>query len=82
MDIQTQKLSLIESLINIDDNKALQKVKELLSEYTKVKPIKKTTPISLKEFYAKIDASEKAYKEGKTISSEQLRKEIKLWRRK
>ena len=82
MNQQTQKLSIIESLINIDDNKALKKVKEVLAEYSKTKTSKKITPISLEEFYARIDASEKAVREGKMISGEQLRKEIKGWGKK
>lgn len=82
MNIQIQKLNIIESLINIDDSKALKKIKEVLSEYTKVKTVEKITPISLQEFYARIDASEKAYQEGKTISSGDLRKEIKSWGKK
>ena len=82
MNLHTQKLNIIESLINIDDNNALKKVKEVLAEYSKTKTSKKTTPISLEEFYARIDASEKAVQEGKMISGEQLRKEIKEWKRK
>ncbi len=33
--------------------------------------------MSIEEFFARIDASEKAYQEGNVISSEQLRKEMK-----
>jgi hypothetical protein len=82
MSLQTQKLAIIESLIKINDTKALNKVKEIVTEYSKAKPAKKVKPYSLEEFYKKIEDSETAYQQGKIISSEQMRKKVKKWAKK
>jgi hypothetical protein len=78
MNIRVEKLSIIEQLINLDDKEILKKIKNLLSKRTK----SSVEPMDLETFFGKIDESEKAYEQGKTISQNNLRKEIKNWRRK
>jgi len=36
-------------------------------------------PMSLDDFHARIEASEKAYERGETITQDELREEIKTW---
>ena len=78
MNIRIEKLSIIEQLINVDDKELLKKIKNLLSKKVK----SNVEPMDLETFFAKIDESEKAFEQGKTISQQELRKEIKSWRRK
>ena len=78
MNIRVEKLSIIEQLINVDDKELLKKIKNLLSKKVK----SNVEPMDLETFFAKIDESEKAFEQGKTISQQELRKEIKSWRRK
>lgn len=77
MNLQAEKRSIIEILIGINDKELILKIKALLkSSKTTV------TPISLEDFYAKIDASEEAYRQGQIISQIALEKEITTWKRK
>lgn len=75
MNIQARKMSLIETLIQINDSSILEKVEKLLLS-------KKNTilaPMSLDEFYSRIENSEKAIQKGKIISQEDLEKESENW---
>lgn len=78
MNLQSEKLSLIELLINTDDENLLREIKSKLSE----KKQASLKPMSLETFYAKIEASEKAIRKGEVISQKALRKEVESWRKK
>ena len=78
INIRAEKISIIERLINIDDKELLKKIKTLLSRSSKPSP----EPMDIDTFFSKIDEAEKAFEQGKTISQNELRKEIKHWRRK
>jgi len=78
MNLQAEKLNLIELLINTDDENLLREIKSKLSK-------KKRTSLksmTLETFYAKIEGSEKAIRKGEVISQKALRKEVETWRRK
>ena len=77
MNLQAEKRNIIEELISLDDKALILKIKSLLKTS---KPI--ATPMSLQTFYAKIDASEKAYEQGEIISQSVMEKEITTWKRK
>ena len=78
MNIRAEKLSLIEQLINVDDRELLKKVKNLLSKKSK----SSVEPMDIETFFSKIDQSEKSFEQGKITSQDELRKEIKHWRKK
>jgi hypothetical protein len=78
MNIRAEKLSIIEQLVNVNDKELLKKIKSLLTKQKK----SSVQRMDLETFYSKIDESEKALQEGKTISQDKLRKEIKTWRKK
>jgi len=78
MNIQATKLSLIEWLISLQDESLLEKLEQFRSK-TKKTSSEKIKPMSLDAFYSKIENSEKAFKNGKVISQDELRKEIKSW---
>ena len=75
MNLQAKKLEMIHQLINIDDEIILEQVKAILNNASS-KDIK---PMSLEEFYKKIDESEKNFENGNYTTTEQLKKEILTW---
>lgn len=77
MNLQAEKRSIIEHLIGINDKELILKIKTLLKSSKEV-----LAPMSLETFYAKIDASEKAYQQDEIISQIALEKEITTWKRK
>lgn len=82
MNIQTRKLNLIENLILLQDETIISKMEKLLFTVGRKKEDISLTPMSLDAFFAKIDASDAALKDGRTISHKQLKNEIKKWKEK
>ena len=76
--MQAEKRSIIETLINLDDKELILKIKSLLQKSSKAS----VKPMSIENFFAKIDASEKAYSSGEIISQAALEKEVTTWKRK
>jgi len=72
MDIQIQKLSIIHRLIQINDKTVINKIDSLLSTI----PDK---PMSLEEFYARIDEAEEDVSNGNVITHSDLLKKIETW---
>lgn len=82
MDIQAEKLLLIEQLARLQDVTIIRKVKEILqSSYPET--IAGYNPdgsvISRAELLSRADESNKAIKDGKTKSIEQVRENMKKW---
>ncbi len=78
MNLQAEKLNLIELLINTDDEKLLMEIKTKLTRKKRAS----LKPMTLDAFYSKIEASEKALRKGEVISQKALRKEVESWRKK
>lgn len=76
MNIQARKLTLIEYLSRIQDELMISKVEKLIYKEAYEANLK---PMSLSEFNSRIEASEKAIKEGKVTSVEDLEKESENW---
>ena len=76
MDIQAEKLNLIEELIQLNDKSILKKIKSLLSLASK-----KIKPMTIEEFYAKIEASEKDIEAGNLLTHDELIKEATDWKK-
>jgi hypothetical protein len=81
MDIKAEKLYLIEQLAKLEDIKIIQQIKDLLS--SQKEPIAGYKPdggpISKSELVARARDSNKAIKEGRVISIEDLEKESEDW---
>jgi hypothetical protein len=75
MDIQAKKLNLIEWLISLQDETAINKMYRF-REKLKHDPAKK---ISIDELIADLELSEKSRKAGKVTSLEQIEKESANW---
>ena len=81
MDIQSEKLFLIEQLTKVQDMNIIARIKAILKEDAEqvagYKPDGEV--ISQSDLIARAKSSNKSIKEGRTKSIEQLRKEVKNW---
>lgn len=81
MDIKAEKLYLIEQLARLEDIKIIQQIKNILSSQSD--PVVGYNPggepITKSELIARAKASNKAIKEGRVISIEDLEKESENW---
>jgi Txe/YoeB family toxin of Txe-Axe toxin-antitoxin module len=73
MNLQAEKINIIQQLINIQDINIIEKINELLSKSYK----DNVEPMTLDKFFAKIEESEQAYLKGDIISHNDLKNEIK-----
>jgi hypothetical protein len=78
MNIQSQKLNLIERLLLLQDKNLINKIEKLLCLPDK-KSHARLKQMTLDEFYERVEASEKAIREEKTISQKALEKEADNW---
>ena len=76
MDLQTRKLSLIEYLISIKDEKMLSKIEKLIFGKTNTNKIAKFTE---EELIDRIHKSEADYVSGNYKSQDELEKESETW---
>ncbi len=81
MDIRAEKLWLIEHLLKIQDEIILQRIKGLIESVSKKKPEESLPPMSLESFYEKIEESERAAERGDFITQEELREEVRTWKK-
>ena len=81
MDIQAEKLSLIEQLLKVKNKALLLKVKALLDFAEEEEKNGSLSPMSLEDFYQKIVDSEEAISKGDFISQKKLRERAKGWKR-
>lgn len=70
MNIETRKLSLIEYLVQVNDEELLNKIEQLFRKSDS----SKNSPMSLDEFYTRNSRSQKEIKEGKLIPHSEIKK--------
>jgi hypothetical protein len=75
MNLQAQKYHIIQQLINIEDQNLIFKIKEIIEQES----LPALKPISIEEFYRRIEASDAAYHSGNVTSHQDLKQEIKTW---
>ena len=78
--VERRKLHIIEEFLNINNEKIIAKIESLLRE-ERLKFLEKQlkTPYSEKEFIEMIGSAENDAKEGKVISSKDLKEQIQSW---
>lgn len=80
MNLQERKLSFIQEVLNITDERFFARLEKFLKTEKKNTPKQELTPMSPEEFYAMIDQSLQDSKEGKFISTEELKRKVRQWR--
>ena len=78
MNIQVKKLELIEWIAQMSDENIINKMNKIRETYLTFTK-EKVKPMSLEEFYASIDKSEKDIKSGKIYSQQEAEKESENW---
>ena len=78
MDIQAEKLYLIEQLARLQDAGMIKQVKELLQDSSKDKALNSRV-ITRSDLVARAEASEKAVEQGDITSIEVFEEESKTW---
>ncbi len=82
MDVQAEKLHLIEQLIQLQDASIIQKVKDVLQTSQEEKAIGYNPDgsiITKSDLISRAEASNQAIREGKTKSIEEVRASMKSW---
>jgi len=80
-EVERRKLHLIEEFLNISNETIIAKIESLLRvERLKFLEKQLKTPYSEKEFIEMIGSAENDAKEGKVISSKDLKKQIQSWK--
>jgi hypothetical protein len=75
MNLQAQQYHIIQQLINIEDRNLILKIKEIIEEES----LPALKPISIEEFYQRIEAADAAYHSENITSHQDLKQEIKTW---
>ncbi len=74
MDIQIQKLNIIQRLIQVNDKNVIQKIDSILA-----KSSDNITPMTLEEFYARIEEAEDDITNGRVTSHDDFLNEVEKW---
>lgn len=78
MNIQAQKLNLIERLLLLQDETVIKKIEKML-EIPEKKSQANLKPMTIDAFYARVEQAEVAIKEGRVITQADLEKEAANW---
>jgi hypothetical protein len=81
MSLHSKKLEIIESILKVEEESVLYKVKSLIKKEAEGKK-KKEKDMSEDDLAALLETSEKDYKNGKYITQAEAQKQVKKWRKK
>lgn len=79
MDLQTRKLTFVKEFLNIQSEDIVDRFEKMLKKEKKGSIEKDFQPMTLDEFYKRIDQSMLDSKNGKLTSIDELIKEIDGW---
>ncbi len=80
MDIQAEKLFLIEQLVSVQDEEIIGQIKQILTKINNpIVGYSNEESITKKELISRIEAAEKRIAKGEFISQEDLEKEAANW---
>lgn len=79
MDIQAEKLSIIERFQQIDDTSLIQAINRLLDYWLKKQQSIIKGRISIEQYNKELEEAEKRIEKGEYITHDDLEKEAKQW---
>ena len=82
MDIQAEKLYLIEQLTRLQDARVIKRIKEILQDAARENIVGYNPDGSIiteSDLISRAEASDKAIREGRTKTIDQVRKNMKDW---
>lgn len=78
MDIQAEKISLVQQILSLQKESIIRKLKQVLE--TETEDIDPDTGMAISEYLTKIEEGEQDIREGNIISHEQVVENLKSWR--
>lgn len=81
MSIEAIKIDLAKQLFNVNKKTVLEQIRKILENEKTDSFTIDGVQLTIAEYNKELDKAEKEIKEGKTLSTEELAKEIKSWRK-
>lgn len=81
MNIETLKIDLAKQLFNIHEKSVLEQIKTILDKREIVAYTVDGTPLTIKAYNQALENAEQDIKLGKVTNSDNLKKEIKNWKK-
>lgn len=79
MNIEARKLSLVKEFVNIDNEKIIREIEELLNKRKIEAYEENLKPMSMARYKAEIEKAIEDEKSGRLIKAEDLKRQIKEW---
>ena len=80
MSIETLKISLVEQLLQVNENEVLEQLQEVLDKNKIVAHTVDGKPLTLSDYNALLEEGEKQIENGEFITQEELEKEVENWK--
>lgn len=80
MDIQATKLDILQSILNLDKESLLIKIKNLIEEEMIVGYTTAGEPLTKKQYNKQLKEAEEQIIEGNFLSQEELEEQVKNWK--
>jgi hypothetical protein len=81
MSLEAIKIDLAQQLFKVNKKTVLEQIRKILENENTDSYTIDGVPLTIAEYNQELDKAEKEIKEGKTLSTEELAKEIKSWRK-
>lgn len=81
MSIEAIKIDLAKQLFNVNKKTVLEQIRKILENEKTDSFTIDGVQLTIAEYNKELDKAEKEIKDGKTLSTEELSKEIKSWRK-
>lgn len=82
MDVNARKLSQVQRLLLVENEDALDRIDEILDESIIVAHTVDGRPLNRQQYIDEIEEGSEEARKGLGITSEEVRKKMKLWNRK
>jgi hypothetical protein len=79
MDIQTRKIEFIQEFLKLQSEEAISRFEEILRKENISSGQEEFKPMSIEEFNSRIDQSMNDSKNGRLVSSSELKSKIEEW---
>lgn len=79
MSLEARKISFVQEFLKVQNEDIVKSLEKLLHKAQAKANDKRFSPMSIKEFHARIEKSLEDSKAGRLISQEELDKEMKDW---
>ncbi len=79
MSLEARKISFVQEFLKVQNEDIVKSLEKLLHKAQAKANDKRFSPMSIEEFHARIEQSERDIAAGRVISNDDLEKEIQSW---